>query len=175
MKDLDDETIEQPKIDIENLIIHLMKAYPTARYVALNAAITIHNQDVWKDHWYFVGFSDEPVYQEMDGYPYWVANEDIHISDDEWGLFFMHVTSKDLVYRDVKIQESPYDFASPRYFCWKLNEDGETLTQIISEELPVLDEKKSNEEFGSTFKDMMDTTLLKPVMNALDPKNGGKH
>lgn len=168
MKDVDEEIIEHPKVDVEQVAFHLLKAYPTANYVALNTGLTANNQNEWKDHWYFIGFEDEPVYKLLDGWPAWVANDSIDYSDDEWGLFFLHISSKDHVFRGIPIQASPTEIASPRWFCWKLNPDGESLTQIIADEIVI--EDKSH-EFKKTFKDMMDSLMMKPLMEALKPRD----
>lgn len=167
MKSVDEEKEETLKIDVENVVFNLFKAYPNANYIALNTALSLHNQETWKDHWYFIGFSDMPVYQELDGYPEWVADESIHFSENEWGLFFLHISSKDHEYRGVPIQKSRDDFASPRYFCWKKNDD-DTLTQFVSEEIEPVDDSK---EFMKNFKDMIDTTLLNPTIEALKPRD----
>ena len=171
MKDLDEEVQTPFEIDVENVALHLLQAYPNANYVALNTGLTVANQNQWKDHWYFIGFVDEPVYKELDGYPAWVARKDINFSEEEWGLFFLHISSKDHVYRGVPIQKSPVDFASPRFFCWKINPDRASLMQIVTEEIEPVDDSK---EFNANFKDMIESTLLNPVMNALKPSEDRK-
>lgn len=133
MKD-PDEPVANVHIEVEDVAKHLLQAYPNVYYVALNPAITLANQDAWKDHWYFVGFETQPFYQFLDGYPAWVAREDIHLPDDEWGVFFMHVSSQNHYYEGIPIQQDPYDFASPRFFCWRKNPD-HSVTQIYADEL----------------------------------------
>jgi hypothetical protein len=151
---------------VEQVAYYLMKAYPNAHYVALNTALTAHNSQEWKDHWYFVGFVDEPVYQTLDGWPAWVANEDIHLSEEEWGLFFLHISSKDHVFRGIPIQKSPDDFASPRWFCWKMNDDGKTLTQLVADEIEI---EYNEEEWNKNFRDVLNATFMDPLKKALDP------
>lgn len=171
MKDVDEEVQKPQPVDVEDVVYHLFKAWPAAKYIALNNALTVSNDEEWKDHWYFIGFLEQPVYQDLAGYPKWVARQDIHFADQEWGLFFMHVSSKDLLFRGVPIQNSPDDFASCRWFCWEMAEDRETMTQLISEE--VIHEDKT-EEFNANFKDMIGSTLLKPAMEALKPRERSK-
>lgn len=166
MKSVDEEIVKPVKIDVENVVVSLFQAYPNANYIALNTALSLHNQETWRDHWYFIGFVDQPVYQELDGYPEWVANEGIHLSEEEWGLFFLHISSKDHEFRGIPIQQSRDDFASPRFFCWKRNED-DTVTQLISEEIEPADDST---EFNANFKDMIDSTLLNPAIEALKPR-----
>jgi hypothetical protein len=170
MKSVDEEVREPVKIDVENVASCLMKAYPNVNYVALNTALTVNNENSWRDHWYFIGFEKEPVYQELDGYPEWVADESIHTGDKEWGIFFMHISSKGHEFRGVPIQASRTDFASSRLFCWKREADG-TMTQLIADEPEVVDD---SEEFNRNFRDMLESTLLKPAIEALKPRGDEK-
>lgn len=170
MKPADGETEAQAqaKTDVENVAACLFRAYPSANYIALNTALTLRNQSAWRDHWYFVGFADMPVYQDLDGFPEWVANSGIRRSEDEWGLFFLHVSSKGHEYRGEPIQRSRDDYASPRHFCWRRNPDG-TMTQLVSDELkPTL----TMDAVKDDFMDMVSSMVVQPALDALDPEGG---
>ena len=154
------------KIDIENVVLHLFEAYPNANYIALNTGLTFSNQEFWDSHWYFVGFEDMPVYKGFEGYPAWVASDDVELLDDEWGLFFLHISSKDHEFRGVPIQKTKYDFASPRFFCWKRCDDGK-IQEIISEEIEGEDPKTSADLVKRT-KDFLDAVVAEPAAYIID-------
>lgn len=165
MKDADEQQ-EKQVLDVENIAKQLFIAYPNANYIAMNPAITEANQEVWKDHWYLVGFIDQPVYKLLEGVPAWVANKSISKVQDEWGLFFLHISSKDHVFKGVPFQKDPYDFASPRFFCWRRNPDG-TLTQIVADEIKVVDRST---EVTDNINELTQETLVKPVIDMLEGK-----
>ena len=164
MRDADEQREESVKIDIENVVSCLFKAYPSAKFICLNNGLTIQNEDYWRDHWYFIGFPHAPVYTIVDGYWAWVANEDIHSGDQEWGLFYLHISSKDHYYRGIPIQKDGFDFASSRYFCWELNDDG-TLTQWITDEpeQPKDQTKRAVDQFDEFIKQV----YLNPALSML--------
>ena len=163
MKSPDEEVEEGVKIDVENVVKHLFEAYPNAKYIALNTALTTITESAWKDHWYFIGFVDPPVYKFLAGFPAWVANDTINEMDDEWGLFFLHISSKDHYFRGIPIQTDMCDFASPRFFCWRKADDG-SLVNCVADELEKPDTKY---EVASNLNDIVQTVFIQPTIDAL--------
>jgi len=151
MKTVDDEVKEEIKLDVENIVQHLFAAYPNVKYICLNAGLTAYNQDTWKDEWYFAGFEKTPVYQMLDGFPAWVSDSTVSHYVDSTASFFLHISSKNHYYKDIPIQKNAYDFASPRFFCWTL-ENGK-LTQYVSEEV---DFAKAQEDFAQMKQNIKD-------------------
>ena len=158
--------MEEERADIENIVLGLFKAFPQVEYIALNNGLSYISQDTWKDNWYFIGFIEQPVYQLLDGYPTWVASPEITRGDQEWGKFFLHVSSKDIEYRGMPIQESSTDFASPRFFCWQ--RDGEGIQQLYIEEEPKFDD--DTPAIMQNIDTILKDTLLNPVLEAVTDK-----
>lgn len=153
---------EDVKIDIERVVACLFNAYPNVKYIALNTGLTTMNQDIWDSHWYFVGFPEMPVYKCFDGFPAWVASDTYEISDDEWAIFFMHISSVDHVFRGVPIQKNRFDFASPRFFCWHMRDDN-VIEQIVAEEVEV----ESSSDFLERTDKFIEEEFLGPAVDRI--------
>jgi hypothetical protein len=153
---------EDVKIEIERVVACLFSAYPNVKYIALNTGLTTMNQDIWDTHWYFVGFPGMPVYKCLDGYPAWVASDTYEISDDEWAIFFMHISSVDHVFRGVPIQRTRFDFASPRFFCWHMKDDGK-IEHIIADEIEV----ENSEDFFNRTQNFIEEQFVQPSIDAI--------
>ena len=154
---------ERAKVDVEVVVSHLFSSFPDAKYIALNPGLKTSNAETWEDSWYFIGFDEPPVYKNLDGAPAWVANESIMFSEEEWGLFYLHLSSNGLEFRGEPIQKSRYDFASPRLFCWELQDDG-TIQQLYADEL---DEPDDSKETVEAFKTFLQDGIYKPLQDFL--------
>lgn len=152
--------MSEERADIENIVLGLFKAFPQVEYIALNTGLSYISQDTWKDNWYFIGFTEQPFYQLLDGYPAWVASPEVVRGDLEWGKFFLHVSSKDIEYRGELIQTSKTDFASPRLFCWQ--RDGEGMQQLYIEKEPEF--KDDTPELLENVNTILKDTLLNPAL-----------
>ena len=124
--------------DIERIVKGLFYAYPMANFIALNSTLSQINQNDWRDSWYFIGFDEEPIYKEIEGYPKWVADESISLARYEWGLFTLHISSRGYSYRGAPLQHNFIDFASSRTLCWKRGENDEII-QLVADEIEVKD------------------------------------
>lgn len=161
-----DEEINEVQIDIEVVVFSLFQAYPNVNYIALNTGLTSLNQDEWTDHWYFIGFDEPPVYKLLDGYPAWVANEDIETGEDEWGLFFLHISSKSHYFNDAPIQTDPYEYVSPRFLCWRREaEDG--ITQLYTDEIEIED---NSSEVQANINELAQSVYLNTATSLLEGK-----
>ncbi len=170
MKTVDDEIKEEIRLDVEKIVRHLFEAYPNVKYICLNAGLNGYNQDTWKDQWYFAGFESAPVYKLLDGFPAWVSDESVNRYADSTAAFFLHVSSKNHYYKDIPIQRNAYDFASPRFFCWTL-ENGE-LIQYVTEEVDFQKEQETFGQIKQNIKEFATETLFNRARDLLEGRKG---
>ncbi len=160
MKDLD-ETKPKVKIDIENVVRHLFAAYPNVNYIALNCGLSMLNEKIWDNRWYFVGFIDKPAYQPLDKYHMsWVANKSVKSFDEEVGVFFMHILSDDHYLKDEPLQTSKTDFISVDRLCWHRLGDND-IENLVPE---TTGDKKFEKDKSDFYFDARKAVIM-PSMN----------